>query len=63
MTGAAPRATFTLSRTSEQDEGVHRRGVRKAWPVLENEALVHEAPAIVGCQTPSVLSFPEHLHQ
>jgi hypothetical protein len=25
---------------------------------LENDALVHEAPAIVGCQTPSALAHP-----
>ena len=24
---------------------------------LENDALVHEAPAIVGCQTPSALAY------
>jgi hypothetical protein len=28
---------------------------------LENDELVHEAPAIVGCQTPSALAHaPEH---
>lgn len=27
---------------------------------LENDELVHEAPAIVGCQTPSVLAFKAH---
>ena len=25
---------------------------------IENDALVHEAPAIVGCQTPSALAHP-----
>ena len=24
---------------------------------LENDELIHEAPAIVGCQTPSALAF------
>ncbi len=24
---------------------------------IENDELIHEAPAIVGCQTPSALSF------
>ena len=24
---------------------------------FENDALVHEAPAIVGCQSPSALAF------
>jgi hypothetical protein len=27
---------------------------------LENDQLVHEAPAIVGCQTPSALAHPTH---
>lgn len=26
---------------------------------IENDALIHEAPAIVGCQTPSALAFAE----
>ena len=25
---------------------------------LENDELVHEAPAIVGCRTPSALAYP-----
>jgi len=29
---------------------------------LENDALIHEAPAIVGCQTPSALAYPMQNH-
>jgi hypothetical protein len=29
---------------------------------LENDALIHEAPAIVGCRTPSALAFKQGFH-
>jgi hypothetical protein len=31
-------------------------GLVQPWPVPENDELVHEAPAIVGCRTPSALA-------